>query len=176
MAGHDELFINQQTAPRSSETPSPLRINKQGNSTSPAPSLGQQSSAGQPTQQWAQYRVPPSSTATAAASTYGMPSSPPPTGPLPYPDDRAKRSAMPGYVDRKAPSRSATPQEGLDDGTLGYYPSVAVFSGGAIEANFGPSFAYPPAGLAPADGDTEMQGMSDPAISSPQTRLRPVSD
>lgn len=67
-------------------------------------------------------------------------------------------------------------REGLDDGTLGYYPSVAVFSGGAIEANFGPTFAYPPSSIAPADGDTPMEGTAVPSNSSPLTRLRPVSD
>ncbi|CAK7265835.1 transcription factor, contains a PHD finger motif [Sporothrix epigloea] len=35
-------------------------------------------------------------------------------------------------------------REGLDDGTLGYYPAVSVFRGGAAEVNFGPDFWYPP--------------------------------
>ncbi|KAK1756002.1 hypothetical protein QBC47DRAFT_201660 [Echria macrotheca] len=32
----------------------------------------------------------------------------------------------------------------LDDGSLGYYPAVSVFRGGAAEVNFGPKFWYPP--------------------------------
>ncbi|PKS09043.1 hypothetical protein jhhlp_003656 [Lomentospora prolificans] len=37
-------------------------------------------------------------------------------------------------------------REGLDDGMLGYYPSVSVFRMGAAEVNFGPKFWYPPPG------------------------------
>ncbi|KAK3688072.1 hypothetical protein B0T22DRAFT_425482 [Podospora appendiculata] len=37
-------------------------------------------------------------------------------------------------------------REALDDGTLGYYPAVSVFRGGAVEANFGPDFWCPPPG------------------------------
>lgn len=37
-------------------------------------------------------------------------------------------------------------RERLDDGTLGYYPAVSVFGGGAVEVNFGPDFWYPPPG------------------------------
>ncbi|KAK4683278.1 transcription factor, contains a PHD finger motif [Podospora pseudoanserina] len=32
----------------------------------------------------------------------------------------------------------------LDDGSVGYYPAVSVFRGGAVECNFGPNFWYPP--------------------------------
>ncbi|KAH0565171.1 hypothetical protein GP486_001435 [Trichoglossum hirsutum] len=46
-------------------------------------------------------------------------------------------------------------REGLDDGTLGYFPAVSVFRGGAAEVNFGPDFWYPP----PEDEDVEMTGM-----------------
>ncbi|RKF64245.1 Set1 complex component ash2 [Golovinomyces cichoracearum] len=35
-------------------------------------------------------------------------------------------------------------REGLDDGTLGYYPTVSVFQGGAAEVNFGPDYWFPP--------------------------------
>ncbi|KAI9861976.1 MAG: hypothetical protein M1813_005047 [Trichoglossum hirsutum] len=45
-------------------------------------------------------------------------------------------------------------REGLDDGTLGYFPAVSVFRGGAAEVNFGPDFWYPP----PEDEDVEMAG------------------
>ncbi|MCJ1331748.1 hypothetical protein MMC10_008440 [Thelotrema lepadinum] len=38
-------------------------------------------------------------------------------------------------------------REGLDDSMLGYYPSISVFQGGAAEANFGPSFWFPPPDL-----------------------------
>lgn len=45
-------------------------------------------------------------------------------------------------------------REALDDGSLGYYPAVSVFRGGAAEVNFGPDFWYPP----PAPEDAEMAG------------------
>ena len=35
-------------------------------------------------------------------------------------------------------------RQGLDDGTLGYYPAISVYRGGRAEANFGPEFWYPP--------------------------------
>lgn len=35
----------------------------------------------------------------------------------------------------------------LDDGSLGYYPAVSVFKGGAVEVNFGPEWLCPPRGL-----------------------------
>ena len=44
-------------------------------------------------------------------------------------------------------------REALDDGSLGYYPAVSVFRGGAVEVNFGPDFWYPPPG--PEDADME---------------------
>ncbi|KAK3312396.1 hypothetical protein B0H66DRAFT_397762 [Apodospora peruviana] len=40
----------------------------------------------------------------------------------------------------------------LDDGSLGYYPAVSVFRGGAVEVNFGPDFWFPPPGLEKQDG------------------------
>ncbi|KAK4142398.1 uncharacterized protein C8A04DRAFT_38344 [Dichotomopilus funicola] len=63
-------------------------------------------------------------------------------------------------------------REALDDGTLGYYPAVSVFRGGAVEVNFGPDFWYPP----PAE-DTEMldAGTDGPPQKQP-TRLRPISE
>ncbi|KAF2397913.1 hypothetical protein EJ06DRAFT_584254 [Trichodelitschia bisporula] len=33
---------------------------------------------------------------------------------------------------------------GFDDGTIGYYPAVSMFSGGIAELNFGPGFWFPP--------------------------------
>ncbi|KAK3390311.1 hypothetical protein B0H63DRAFT_110862 [Podospora didyma] len=44
--------------------------------------------------------------------------------------------------------KQAGGRECLDDGSLGYYPAVSVFRGGAVETNFGPKFWYPPPGLA----------------------------
>jgi COMPASS component BRE2 len=66
-------------------------------------------------------------------------------------------------------------REGLDDGTLGYYPSASVYSGGAVEANFGPNFTCPPPELLGED-DVDMIGES--AISNPTSnkRLRSVSE
>ena len=96
MANHDELFIGADSTPIETETPQPLRINKTPQSD--------------PTQQWAQYRIPPS----ASAAQYGAPTSPPPTGPLPYPDERTRRTGTPGS--QKPPSRTATPQELAEEG------------------------------------------------------------
>ena len=47
----------------------------------------------------------------------------------------------------KPSSQGGSAREGLDDGTLGYYPAVSVFRGGAAEVNFGPDFWCPPPGL-----------------------------
>lgn len=50
---------------------------------------------------------------------------------------------------------------GLDDGMLGYFPAVGVFSGGVAQVNFGPDFWYPPIGMsargAMMDGDVKME-------------------
>ena len=75
-------------------------------------------------------------------------------------------------------------RERLDDGTLGYYPAVSVFRGGAVEVNFGPDFWFPPKGitkahaLSEADAATEASTMTQKpdAITPPLTRLRPISD
>ncbi|CAF9922821.1 MAG: hypothetical protein GOMPHAMPRED_002682 [Gomphillus americanus] len=69
-------------------------------------------------------------------------------------------------------------REGLDDGTLGYYPSVSVFQGGAAEANFGPNFWFPPDELKDAAGDVNMTGID---LASRQSmfslrRLRPLCE
>ncbi|KAK5739448.1 hypothetical protein LTR17_005353 [Elasticomyces elasticus] len=85
---HDELFLKRTQTPPTNETPKPLRITKQSPSTA---------GSEQPKAQWANYTVPPSS--------YGAPTSPPPTGPLPYPDERQRRG------ERRAPSRTTTPLE-----------------------------------------------------------------
>ncbi|CAK7228456.1 transcription factor, contains a PHD finger motif [Sporothrix curviconia] len=90
-------------------------------------------------------------------------------------------------------------RERLDDGTLGYYPAVSVFRGGAVEVNFGPDFWYPPPGedLKPKiggggqgddddGGDVTMvdtgdddDGPSHKAVSAalpPLTKLRPIGE
>ncbi|ORY80007.1 hypothetical protein BCR37DRAFT_349319 [Protomyces lactucae-debilis] len=41
-------------------------------------------------------------------------------------------------------SQTRTALAAADDGTLGYYPAVSVFSGGAAQFNFGPDFTFPP--------------------------------
>ncbi|KIH88891.1 histone-lysine n-methyltransferase [Sporothrix brasiliensis 5110] len=90
-------------------------------------------------------------------------------------------------------------RERLDDGTLGYYPAVSVFGGGAVEVNFGPDFWYPPPGenLKPKIdgsgggeddediGDVTMVDTGDddglsrktvPTAPPPLTKLRPVAE
>ncbi|KAI0394744.1 hypothetical protein F5Y17DRAFT_240457 [Xylariaceae sp. FL0594] len=66
------------------------------------------------------------------------------------------------------PQAQVGAREGKDDGMLGYYPAISVFRGGAVEANFGPDFWYPPAGLAAPsstaaaqDEDAEMMDVGD---------------
>jgi len=80
-------------------------------------------------------------------------------------------------------------REGLDDGSLGYYPAVSVFRGGAAEVNFGPRFWFPPPGLDDASSagddndDVVMIDVGDPPPPPPPraqpaalTQLRPASD
>lgn len=111
MADHEELFLQPESSAPTGETPRPLRINKhhqQQQQQSP-PTHAQQSD---PAQQWASYRVPPSS-----AAAYGAPTSPPPSGPLPYPDDRHRRQPTPGAAQSgRIPSRTGTPQELAEEG------------------------------------------------------------
>lgn len=78
----------------------------------------------------------------------------------------------------------------LDDGTLGYYPAISVFRGGAVEVNFGPDFWFPPLDAPAAQDDVLMTDASaatqgaeahrlEPAKSSPgktEQKPRPVSD
>lgn len=60
-------------------------------------------------------------------------------------------------------------REALDDGSLGYYPAVSVFRGGAVEVNFGPDFWYPP----PPPEDADMtNGGTHPKLGN----LRAVSE
>jgi COMPASS component BRE2 len=82
------------------------------------------------------------------------------------------------------PASSANPKvqdgarEGLDDGTLGYYPAVSVFKGGAAEVNFGPNFWYPPPGLGlPPNDDVVMVDVnSSPGAVSSLTKIRAVAE
>ena len=81
-------------------------------------------------------------------------------------------------------------REGLDDGTVGYYPCVSVFHGGAARANFGPDFDFPPPDLvttngdsAPDEDDVDMVGDTiPPATDTPPAgpaslrRMRPFSE
>jgi len=74
-------------------------------------------------------------------------------------------------------------RDGMDDGTLGYYPALSTFRGGAVEANFGPHFRYPPQDLA-SEGEFEVANPSDmklnPAtkkhIVGSHTKLRPMCE
>ena len=61
-------------------------------------------------------------------------------------------------------------REGLDDGNLGYYPSISVFQGGAAEANFGPEFWFPPEELRLNSSDTVTAGTRSSDLASIQTR------
>ncbi|KAF6221703.1 hypothetical protein HO133_001671 [Letharia lupina] len=81
------------------------------------------------------------------------------------------------------PPNQAGAREGFDDGSLGYYPAISVFRGGAAEANFGPRFWFPPPDLA-VDEDTEMADSSDiklnpvtkKQIAGQHSNLRPMSE
>ena len=81
------------------------------------------------------------------------------------------------------PPNQAGAREGFDDGSLGYYPAISVFRGGAAEANFGPNFWFPPPDLA-VDEDTEMADSSDVKINpitkkqivGQHSKLRPMSE
>ena len=68
-------------------------------------------------------------------------------------------------------------RECLDDGSLGYYPAVSVFRGGAAELNFGPDFWHPPPGISSASGgktNAEDVEMADAGPAPPE--LMPISD
>ena len=70
-------------------------------------------------------------------------------------------------------------REGLDDGTLGYYPSISVFQGGVAHANFGPDFEFPPPDLnLNSDEDVDMVGDGSTRLdnSSPFKRVRPLCE
>ena len=73
-------------------------------------------------------------------------------------------------------------RDGLDDGMLGYFPSVSVFRGGAAEVNFGPDFWYPPPDMVSPDDDVDMVGADSTKTtprndaSAPLKRLRALAE
>ncbi|RYP71801.1 hypothetical protein DL769_004607 [Monosporascus sp. CRB-8-3] len=66
------------------------------------------------------------------------------------------------------PQAQVGAREGMDDGMLGYYPTISVFRGGAAEVNFGPDFWYPPPDLTvAADNPTaNTNNTTDPAAAA----------
>ncbi|RKF59347.1 Set1 complex component ash2 [Erysiphe neolycopersici] len=66
-------------------------------------------------------------------------------------------------------------REGLDDGTLGYYPTVSVFQGGAAEVNFGPKYWFPPSDILQSADKDMMNSEQLPEISKGQ-RIRPLTE
>ena len=54
------------------------------------------------------------------------------------------------------PAHQVGARDGLDDGMLGYFPSISVFRGGAAEINLGPNFWYPPTDPTTLDDDVDM--------------------
>ncbi|KAI0443017.1 hypothetical protein F4803DRAFT_550587 [Xylaria telfairii] len=80
------------------------------------------------------------------------------------------------------PQAQVGAREGKDDGMLGYYPAISVFRGGAVEANFGPDFWYPPPGYASPQSDVDMMDVDEDTVrvGTPQQkkldRIRAVAD
>ncbi|KAJ3329713.1 hypothetical protein HDU93_000814 [Gonapodya sp. JEL0774] len=71
--------------------------------------------------------------------------------PMPIP---AAAFLPPEKIDQPLESHWPSPPY-KDDGSYGYYPSVSLFRGGKVTANFGPHFQYPP------PGDLSWRPMSD---------------
>jgi len=71
-----------------------------------------------------------------------------------------------------------TLRQGFDDGSLGYYPAVAVFNGGVAETNFGPDFWFPPEELKlHKEADVVMEdGESQFPTADDLLKPRPISD
>lgn len=59
-----------------------------------------------------------------------------------------------------------------DDGSLGYYPTVSVYSGGTARLNPGPDFAFPPLPNFTTESDMHMK--ADEAITSDTSLWRPL--
>jgi COMPASS component BRE2 len=79
------------------------------------------------------------------------------------------------------PAPSANVRTGFDDGELGYYPAISLFTGGMAEMNFGPDFWHPPADLnlaAPTTGqDVEMGNAESSSFTGEEVmRPRPICD
>ncbi|MCJ1474411.1 hypothetical protein MMC13_003069 [Lambiella insularis] len=80
------------------------------------------------------------------------------------------------------PANQVGARDGLDDGMLGYFPSVSVFRGGAAEVNFGPDFWYPPQEIAFLSEDVDMLGeptahsATRNGTSTSLKRLRPLAE
>jgi len=63
-------------------------------------------------------------------------------------------------------------RDSLDDGSLGYYPAVSVFRGGAVELNFGPNFWCPP----PRLGDTKHGREDVDMVDAARPEVLPLAD
>ena len=50
---------------------------------------------------------------------------------------------------------SQSVKQDYDDGFLGYFPAISMYTGGIAEVNFGPEFVYPPMGLLENDSTNE---------------------
>jgi COMPASS component BRE2 len=67
-----------------------------------------------------------------------------------------------------APAAAAGVRQGLDDGSLGYYPAVSVFFGGVAEVNFGPDFWCPPGELKLNKAPEQDGGTADESVMRPR--------
>jgi COMPASS component BRE2 len=67
-------------------------------------------------------------------------------------------------------------RQGLDNGSLGYYPAVSVFSGGMAEVNLGPKFWCPPAELNLAGQDEPHQDVEMVDAGEPSTNAGATED
>ncbi|KAI1339142.1 hypothetical protein F5Y15DRAFT_95166 [Xylariaceae sp. FL0016] len=71
-------------------------------------------------------------------------------------------------------------REGMDNGTVGYYPAISVFRGGAAEVNFGPEFWYPPPGYTSAAAkqqeDVSMVDADTVTVASSSGQIKPVAE
>lgn len=74
-------------------------------------------------------------------------------------------------------SKCVSAREGfefLDDGLLGYFPTIATINGGCAELNFGPDFWYPPPGYMAVEDEVDMLGGDPSPVKSDGPR--PASD
>jgi COMPASS component BRE2 len=68
---------------------------------------------------------------------------------------------------------AAGARTGFDDGSLGYYPAVAAFCGGAAQVNFGPHFWCPPPEL---QSDTVMAGAAEQAAAEEKRKAKAIGE